>query len=72
MTDYSKDTLSPLDHSTNECCSIAESMMEEIHLITMQQEEGEPSRNGRHKGSLKRKLLRQIRQASETAILGKN
>jgi hypothetical protein len=72
MTDYSKDNLSPLDRSTNECYSIAESIIEEIHVITMQQEEGELSRNGRHKGSFKRKLLRQIRQAREIAILGKN
>ena len=72
MTDYSKDNLSTLDRSTNECYSIAESMIEEIHVITMQQEDGEPSRNGRHKGSLKRKLLRQIRQAREIAILGEN
>jgi len=72
MTDYSKDNLSPLDRSTNECYSIAESIIEEIHVITMQQEEEEPSRNGRHKGSLKRKLLRHIRQAREIAIIGKN
>jgi hypothetical protein len=72
MTDYGKDNLSPMDRSMNECYSIAESMIEEIHLIKMLQEEGEPSRNGRHKGSLKRKLLRQIRQAREIAILGKN
>jgi hypothetical protein len=72
MTDYSKDNLSPLDSSTNECYSIAESIIEEIHVITMQQEDEEPSRNGRHKGSLKRKLLRQIRQAREIAILGEN
>jgi hypothetical protein len=72
MTDYSKDNLSSLDRSTNECYSIAESIIEEIHVITMQQEEAELSRNGRHKGSLKRKLLRQIRQAREISILGKN
>ena len=72
MTDYSKDNLSHLDRSTNECYSIAESIIEEIHVITMQQEDEEPSRNGRHKGSLKRKLLRQIRQAREIAILGEN
>jgi hypothetical protein len=72
MTDYSKDNLSSLDRSTNECYSIAESIIEEIHVITMQQEEAELSRNGRHKGSLKRKLLLQIRQAREIATFGKN
>ena len=59
MTDYNKDNLGSLDRSMNECYSIAESMIEEIHLITVQQEEEETS--VRHKGSLKRKLLRQIK-----------
>jgi hypothetical protein len=72
MTDYSKDNLSSLDRSTNECYSIAESMIEEIHLMTVKQEEEETSKNVRHKGSLKRKLLRQVRLARGIAAFGKN
>jgi hypothetical protein len=66
MTGYDKDDLSHPD-CNNECCIIAESIMEEIHLLTMQQMEGELSRNGRHKGYLRRELLRRIRQAKEIA-----
>ncbi|MDM7934629.1 MAG: hypothetical protein QUS08_04480 [Methanothrix sp.] len=57
------------EQGLDECCSIAESMLEEIHQIILPEM---PSGlgAGRHKGSLKRRLLRQIRQARRMAALG--
>jgi len=57
------------NHGTDECCSIAESMIDEIHHIAIQETASRPSR-GRHQGSLKEKLLRQIRQARKMAMMG--
>ena len=57
------------NHGTDECCSIAESMIDEIHHIAIQETASRPSRVG-HQGSLKEKLLRQIRQARKMAMMG--
>lgn len=57
----------PMDRGPDECCSIAESMIEEIQLITIH-EGKEPSGSRRHKGSLKRMLMRQIRQARKLTV----
>ena len=51
-----------LSHGIDECCSIAESIIDEIHQIEVPESSVIPA-SGRHKGFLKRKLLRQIRQA---------
>ena len=58
-----------LNHGIDECCSIAESMIDEIHHIAIQ-ETAAIAASGRHKGSLKKRLLRQIRQAREMAMMG--
>jgi hypothetical protein len=58
-----------LDHGIDECCSIAESMIDEIHHIAIQEKAAIPASGG-HKGSLKEKLLRQIRQARKMAMTG--
>ena len=58
-----------LNHGIDECCSIAESMIDEIHHIAIQEKASISSRGG-HKGSLKEKLLRQIRQARKMAMMG--
>ncbi len=58
-----------LNHGIDECCSIAESMIDEIHHIAIQEKAG-ISASGGHKGSLKEKLLRQIRQARKMAMTG--
>ena len=58
-----------LNHGIDECCSIAESMIDEIHHIAMQEKAAIPTSSG-HKGSLKEKLLRQIRQARKMAMTG--
>jgi hypothetical protein len=57
------------NHGTDECYSIAESMIDEIHHIAIQETASRPSRVG-HQGSLKEKLLRQIRQARKMAMMG--
>ena len=61
------------NHGSNrgidECCSIAESIIDEIHHIAIQETASRPSRGG-NQGSLKEKLLRQIRQARKTAMTG--
>ncbi len=54
----------------DECCSLTESMMEEIHQIMIPDSTAMPPECGRHKGSFKRMLLRQIRQAKDMAMLG--
>ncbi len=58
----------PVNRGSDECCSIAESMIEEIHLITVQEKKDFSSGSRRHKGSLKRMLMRQIRQARKLAM----
>jgi hypothetical protein len=58
-----------LNHGVDECCSIAESMIDEIHHIAIPETAAMPA-SGRHKGSLKKRLLRQIRQAREMAMMG--
>lgn len=57
------------NHGIDECYSIAESMIDEIHHIAIQEKASRPSRGG-HKGSLKEKLLRQIRQTRKMATMG--
>ena len=57
------------NHGIDECCSIAESMIDDIHHIAIQEKASRPSRGG-HQGSLKEKLLRQIRQARKMAMIG--
>jgi hypothetical protein len=49
------------DDDLEECYSIAESMLEEIHSIKSAGRNLARSSNGRHKGTLKRLLLRQIK-----------
>ena len=57
------------NHGIDECCSIAESMIDEIHHIAIQEKASRPSRGG-NQDSLKEKLLRQIRQARKIAMMG--
>jgi hypothetical protein len=57
-----------MNGGADECCSIAESMMEEIHLLATHEKEDPSSGSGRQKGSLKRMLMRQIKQARKLAM----
>jgi hypothetical protein len=59
---------SPQD-AADECCSIAESIMEEISLLDLTDRRMEGlSCEARRKGSLKRKIMRQIRMAKQSAM----
>jgi hypothetical protein len=49
------------DDDLEECYSIAESMLEVIHSINSTGRYQDKSSNGRHKGTLKRLLMRQIK-----------
>ncbi len=57
------------DSGMAECCEIAVSMIEEVHQIAVPYSSDAISVGGRHKGSLKRRLLRQIRMARGLADL---
>lgn len=59
---------SPSDRGREECYHIAESMIEEIQLLS--EDIVPPSGKGWDRGSLKRKLLRQIRQVRRMATIG--
>jgi hypothetical protein len=69
MKEVIKENRSDVDSGIDECCSIAESMIEEIHQIAVQECYIVPFAVGRHKGSLKKRLLRQIRQARMAAVM---
>lgn len=58
-----------LNHGIDECCNIAESMIDEIHQIVIPERVILPTA-GRHKASLKKMLLRQIRQVRKMAMMG--
>lgn len=71
MKEVTKEKLAPSDMSLDECCSIAESMMQEIQIIRLMEGRiDEPSSKSRQKGSLKRKLMRQIEQAKQMSMMG--
>ena len=57
------------DRGMDECCNIAESMIEEIHQIALPGFSVAPSANRKHKGSLKDRLLRQIKAARKVAMV---
>ena len=57
------------DRGMDECCNIAESMIEEIHQISLPGLSMASSANRRHKSSLKERLLRQIRAARKAAMV---
>ncbi len=54
-------------NAVDECCDIAESIIDEINLLSLTDRKGKNlSFNVRRKGSLKRKIMRQIKQAKQT------
>ena len=63
-------TTSPSDQVQEECNHIAESMIEEIHLLSIPEGRARHAGEGAKNWSLKRKLLRQIRQARRAAMIG--
>ncbi len=69
MKEVIKDDGYTPDRGMDECCNIAESMIEEIHQIAMPGFSIATSASRRHKGSLKERLLRQIRAARKVAMV---
>jgi hypothetical protein len=69
MKEVVKENCSSLDRGMDECCNIAESMIEEIHQISLPGFSMASSANRSHKGSLKERLLRQIRAARKVAMV---
>lgn len=69
MKEVVKENHSVLDRGMDECCSIAESMIEEIHMIALPEFSPASSANRRNKGSLKERLLHQIRAARKVAMV---
>lgn len=55
---------------TEECCLIAESMIDELHQIEVTERMTIPSGGGRNKGSFKRRIMQQIRNARRLATIG--
>ena len=54
--------------TADECCDIAESIIDEINLLSLTDRKGKNlSFDVRRKGSLKRKIMRQIKQARQIA-----
>jgi hypothetical protein len=68
MREVPERLLSFRDDDLEECNSIAESMLEEIHSIKSAGRNPERPSNGRHKGTLKRLLMRQIKIARHGAL----
>jgi hypothetical protein len=69
MKGFTKDKFS--DAALDECCSIAESMMQEIQIIKLMESRlDESAVNSRQKGSLKRKLMRQIELVKQMSMIG--
>jgi len=69
MKEVVNENRSPPDLGMDECCSIAESMIEEIHQIALPERCIVSFANGRLRDSLKEKLLRQIRGARKIAMV---
>ena len=57
------------ERSADECCSIAESMMEEINHITLAERHAGLCSGAGRKGSFRKRLLRQIREARKLAMI---
>ncbi len=69
MKEVIKENDYALDRGMDECCNIAESMIEEIHQIASPGFSIKSSADRRHKGSLKERLLRQIKAARKVAMV---
>lgn len=66
-----KEKFPSTDVSLDECCSIAESMIQEMQMLRLVEVgPDEPTVNCRQKGSLKRRLMRQIEQALQMSMIG--
>lgn len=70
MKKMNEDWCDVSNQSTDECCLIAESMIDELHQIEVTERITNPTGGGRHKGSFKRRIMQQIRNARRLAMIG--
>jgi len=70
MTKMDKDGRDRSGRGMDECCLIAESMIDELHQITISDRLATPSGGGRNRVSFKRKIMQQIRNARRLATVG--
>jgi hypothetical protein len=71
MKEVITEKITPPDISLDECCSIAESMMKEVQILKlMEYRLDESAPRSRQKGSLKRKLMKQIEQTLQISMIG--
>ena len=70
MKKINKDPSDGSNQGTDECCLIAESIIDELHQIAIPGKMAIPSGGGRHRGSLKKKIMQQIRNARRFAMVG--
>jgi len=57
------------ERSADECCSIAESMIEEINQINLPERHAGLYSGASWKGSFRKRLIRQIREARKLAMV---
>jgi hypothetical protein len=69
MKEVDSDICISAEPGTEECCSIAESMIEEINQRALPKKATGPSFGTRNKGSFRKRLLRQIREARKLAMI---
>jgi hypothetical protein len=71
MKESTREKLSTSDVALDECCSIAESMMQEIQIIKLMENRlDESTVNSRQKESLKKRLMRQIELVKQMSMMG--
>ena len=69
MKEVIQDKVCTPDRGMDECCNIAESMIEEIHQIALPGFSMASSAKRSRNGSLKERLLRQIKAARRVAMV---
>lgn len=69
MKENTSDCRISSQRSADECCSIAESMIEEINQITLPERQAGLHSSAGRKGSFRKMLIRQIREARKLAIV---
>ena len=70
MEKMNKDRCDGSNQGTDECCLLAESIIDELHEIAIPERMDIPSGGGRHRGSFKRKIMQQIRNVRRFAMVG--
>ena len=69
MKENNSDCRISTERSADECCSIAESMIEEINQIIPPERSAGLYSGMERKGSFRKRLIRQIREARKLAMI---